>query len=150
MLRPFREHLLQILIPRVIHKSFKVLEKSIFILIQKTNNAISNIPRIMRNPKIDLVLHILISGLQLSRRIMMMSLQLFVHRLQKQLIGHLLRSHLRRVIHNRQNPLVRGLHQVTNNLIIEKIDILPLDSLPVVLFLFLLQYQLCSKKISSK
>lgn len=55
MLRAFRPHSLKIFVAGVIQQPLEVLEERVFIFIQKPDDAVSDVARVMRYPEIDLV-----------------------------------------------------------------------------------------------
>ena len=71
----------------------------------------------------------------------MVALQLPVHRLQQHRVRHL--PHLQAgLVHQGNDPLVLLVDQLADDDVVEVVDVLPLNSLPLVLLLFLLQDQL--------
>ena len=72
---------------------------------------------------------------------MSVTLQLPVHLLQEHGVGHLpdIKTGL---VHHGDDSLVLLLYQLADDDVVEVVDVLPLDPLPLVLLLLLLQHQL--------
>ena len=72
---------------------------------------------------------------------MLVACQLPVHLLEQHGVGDL--AHVEaRLVHDGDDPLVRLVDQVADDHVVEVVDVLPLDPLPLVLLLLLLQHQL--------
>ena len=72
---------------------------------------------------------------------MLVAGQLPVHLLEQHGVGDL--AHVEaRLVHDGDDPLVRLVDQVADDHVVEVVDVLPLDPLPLVLLLLLLQHQL--------
>ena len=67
--------------------------------------------------------------------------ELPVHLLKKHRVGDLADVEAR-LVHDRDDPLVRLVDQLADDHVVEVVDVLPLDPLPLVLLLLLLQHQL--------
>ena len=72
---------------------------------------------------------------------MFVASQLPVHLLEQHRVGNLANVEAR-LIHDRDDPLVRLVDRLADDHVVEVVDVLPLDSLPLVLLLLLLQHQL--------
>ena len=67
--------------------------------------------------------------------------ELPVHLLEKHRVGDLADVEAR-LVHDRDDPLVGLVDQLADDHVVEVVDVLPLDPLPLVLLLLLLQHQL--------
>ena len=72
---------------------------------------------------------------------MFVSGQLPVHLLKQHRVGDLANIEAS-LVHDRNDPLVRLVNQLADDHVVEVVDVLPLDPLPLVLLLLLLQHQL--------
>ena len=72
---------------------------------------------------------------------MFVASELSVHLLEKHRVGDLPNVEAR-LVHDRDDPLVRLVDQLADDHVVEVVDVLPLDPLPLVLLLLLLQHQL--------
>ena len=72
---------------------------------------------------------------------MFVASELPVHLLEKHRVGDLPNVEAR-LVHDGDDPLVRLIDQLADDHVVEVVDVLPLDPLPLVLLLLLLQHQL--------
>ena len=72
---------------------------------------------------------------------MFVASKLPVHLFEQHRVGDLANVEAR-LVHDRDDPLVRLVDQLADDHVVEVVDVLPLDSLPLVLLLLLLQHQL--------
>lgn len=75
-----------------------------------------------------------------------MTFQLSVHFLQEHDVGDLPNIQAG-FVHDCNDSLVGLVHQLADDEVVEVVNVLPLDALPLVLLLLLLQHQLCKKII---
>ena len=72
---------------------------------------------------------------------MFVASELPVHLLEQHRVGDLPNVETR-LVHDRDDPLVRLVDQLADDHVVKVVDVLPLDPLPLVLLLLLLQHQL--------
>ena len=72
---------------------------------------------------------------------MFVASELSVHLLEQHRVGDLANVEAR-LVHDGDDPLVRLVDQLADDHVVEVVDVLPLDPLPLVLLLLLLQHQL--------
>ena len=95
----------------------------------------------MLDQKILTVTQQLVHGVRPPAGVVLVALQLPVHLLQQHLVSDL--AHIEAgLVHQCDNALVLLLYQLTDDNIVEVLYVLPLDALPLVLLLLLLQHQL--------
>ena len=141
VLRPLRPHGLQEAVLRIEQKTLEVLEEGVSILLDEARDCVDHVPGIMLDQEVLAVTQHLVHGVGPPRGVVIVGLELPVHLLQERDVGDL--AHVEAgLIHGCDDALVLLLNQLTDNHVIEVLDVLPLDALPLVFLLLLLQYQL--------
>ena len=141
VLRPLRPHGLQEAVLRIEQKTLEVLEEGVSILLDEARNCVDHVPGIMLDQEVLAVTQHLVHGVCPPRGVVIVSLELPVHLLKQRGVGDL--AHVETgLVHGGDDAFVLLLYQLADHHIVEVLDVLPLDALPLVFLLLLLQYQL--------
>ena len=136
-----RPHRLQILIAGVEQKPLEILEERVPVLLNEASHSVDHVASVVLDEEVLAVREEFVHGICPPRTVVIVALQLPVHCLQQHRVRHL--PHLQTgLVHQGDDPLVLLVYQLADDDVVEVVDVLPLYSLPLVLLLFLLQYQL--------
>jgi hypothetical protein len=92
----------------------------------------------LRYTKIDFVSQLFVHRFQLTTRVVFVARKLLIHRVEQHFIVDFSDCHAC-FVHDCDNSLVRRLDQITDDLIVEILNVRPLDAFTHVLLLFLLE-----------
>ena len=145
MLRSLRPHRLQEIVLRIEQKTLEVLEEGVSILLDKARDGVNNVSGVMLDQEVLAVTQHLVHGVSSPRSVVIVSLELPVHLLKQCGVGYFANVKTG-LVHSGNDAFVLLLNQLTDHHIVEVLDVLPLDALPLVFLLLLLKHQLCANK----
>lgn len=141
VLRSLWPHRLQEVVLRIEQKTLEVLEKGVSILFDEATDGVDYVSGVMLDQEVLAVTQHLVHGVCPPRGVVIVSLELPVHLLKQRGVGDL--AHVETgLVHGGDDAFVLLLYQLADHHIVEVLDVLPLDALPLVFLLLLLQYQL--------
>lgn len=148
----------------MVQKPLEILEQRVLVLVDEAIDCVNNIASVVtktnktfnrmhinvksvndsRYAEIHFVPQFLVHRLQLPTREMLVMCEFLIHGLQKHLVVHF-SDRQASLVHDRNDAFVRRFHQITNDLIVEVLNVGPFNAFALIFLLFLLQHEFDEK-----